>query len=243
MTVTTERLAHGVLDHLADRNMRWGELRRSLSILTGPQAGRDAARLSPYIALSREAGAGGELIARQVGDRLGWRVFDKELLGFLADQCRLDRESLALLDETKVSWFDESVLNLMKPHLPSQDDYVRRIVKIVVLALIEGPAVLVGRGMQAVLPRNLGLSIRVVAEEKDRLARVCEAQGLSEKAGRKYLQETDSARQDFVRRHFHIDAADPLHYDLTLNTSRLDAAAATEVVLAMARARGLVGEG
>lgn len=240
MTTTTQRLAHGVLDHLADRNMRWGELRQRLSSLGTPQTGAEPSRLGPFVALSREAAAGGELLARQLGARLGWRVFDKELLDFLSDQCRLDRESLALLDETSVSWFDESVLNLMKPRLPSQDDYVRRLVKIVVLALLEGPAILVGRGMQAVLPPSRGLAVRIVADEGDRLARAREARGLDEKAARRWLQETDSARRDFVRRHFHCDPTDPLAYDLTINTSRLSMEGAVETVLAAARARGLL---
>ena len=44
-------------------------------------------------------------------------MFDKELLDFLAEQCGLEKESLRLLDETSVSWFDESVLNLVQPRL------------------------------------------------------------------------------------------------------------------------------
>jgi cytidylate kinase len=43
-----------------------------------------------------------------------------------------------------------------------------------------------------------------------------------------------------VRRHFHVDPADPLQYDLTVNTSRIGVDGATEIVLATARARGLL---
>jgi cytidylate kinase len=237
---TTGRLAHGVLDHLADRNMRWDELRRSLSGLTSPRAGADATPLGPFIAISREAGAEGEAVARELGVQLGWRVFDKELLDFLAQQCHLDRESLTLLDETSVTWFDESVLNLMKPHLPTQDDYVRRLVKIAVVELLQGPAVLVGRGMPAVLPRQRGLAVRVIADEADRLARVQAGRGLDEKAARRFIADTDSARRDFVRRHFHVDPADPLLYDLTVNTSRFSVPGTTAVILGAARARALL---
>jgi cytidylate kinase len=239
MTQTTEHMAHGVIDTLAGRSMRLNDLRRRLALLPGAGLAGDK-HLHPFIAVSRQAGAGGEQIARQLGARLAWRVFDKELLDYLAEQCRLDARSLELLDETKVSWFDESVLNLIQPRLISQDDYVRRLVRIVVLGLLDGPAVLVGRGTGAVLPRAGGLSVRVVAAVGDRLARIRDAGSLDEKAARRVVTETDTARREFVRRHFHVDPDDPLQYDLIVNTSRVGVEGAAEIVLAAASSRGLL---
>jgi hypothetical protein len=239
MTQTTERMAHGLLDTLAGRNMRLADLRRHLALLPSSQPAGEK-HLHPFIAISREAGAGGELLAGILGARLGWRVFDKELLDFLAEQCRLEKESLELLDETSVTWFDESVLNLVRPSMISQDDYVRRLVRLVVLGLLEGPAVLVGRGAGLVLPRSTGLSVRVVAEPADRIARIRELSSIGEKAARKVASEIDAARHDFVKRHFHSEVADALQYDLTVNTSRLGIEGAAEAVLTATAARGLL---
>ncbi|HUK12550.1 MAG TPA: cytidylate kinase-like family protein [Thermoanaerobaculaceae bacterium] len=240
MAKPAEHPPAGVFDRLADRNMRWTELRRRLVSFAAPGRPAAATVLHPYIALSRQAGAGGESLARRLGAALGWPVFDQELLDFLSEQCSLDRESLELLDETRVSWFDESVLSLVRAHFISQDEYVARLIKIVVLALMERSAVLVGRGAQAALPRERGLAVRAVADEPDRVQRIQELKRLGPRDARRWVAETDAARRDFVRRHFHVDLTDPLGYDITVNTSRLGLDGAAAVVLAAARARGLI---
>ena len=51
------------------------------------------------IALSREAGTYGAAIARQVGDRLGWPVYDSELLRRIADDLGVRRNLLDTVDE------------------------------------------------------------------------------------------------------------------------------------------------
>ncbi len=61
-------------------------------------------QLGPYIAISREAGAGGSETARLVGQRLGWEVLDKDLLDRVAEQLRASRPMLDLVDETTANW-------------------------------------------------------------------------------------------------------------------------------------------
>jgi Cytidylate kinase-like family len=51
------------------------------------------------IALSREAGSGGKLIAREVGRRLNWPVYDYELLDHLATELQVDVDQLESVDE------------------------------------------------------------------------------------------------------------------------------------------------
>jgi cytidylate kinase len=58
-----------------------------------------AERLGPYIAISREAGAGGSQIAQWVGEKLGWEVMDSKLLDFMAQRYHLPRDILDVVDE------------------------------------------------------------------------------------------------------------------------------------------------
>ncbi len=59
------------------------------------------------IALSREAGSGGKLVAREVGRRLNWPVYDNELLDHLAKELHVDVDQLESVDERQRSWLVE----------------------------------------------------------------------------------------------------------------------------------------
>src|SRR5262249_31699422 len=59
------------------------------------------------IALSRETGAGGTFVAREVGRRLNWPVYDHELLEQLARELRVGVSQLRAVDEQPANWVQE----------------------------------------------------------------------------------------------------------------------------------------
>ncbi|MCU0292172.1 MAG: cytidylate kinase-like family protein [Thermoanaerobaculaceae bacterium] len=227
-------------DHLIDRHAHWGELRQRLSDVTGGAGAGVQPR--PFVAISRQAGAGGEAVARALGSRLGWQVLDRELLDFLSEQVEEDPRTLALLDETATSWFDQSLFILLRPHLVSQDEYVARLVKIVLLSVTRRPLVVVGRGAHVFMPPQWGLTVRIVAPLAERVQAVRDELGLDTRAAERWISTTDRARLEFVRRHFRQDAADPASYDLVLNPARLGVEGTVDTIEAAARARGLLGD-
>jgi cytidylate kinase len=227
-----------IQDRLADRHGYFREIRRHVEELARSEQER-VAEIGPFIAISREYGAGGCAVANRLGEALAWRVLDRDLLEFIAEQFRLDHEMLAILDENSLSWFGESLLSLIHPHLVSQDEYLSRLVKVVLVALAEAPGIVVGRGAHIFLPRRRGLAVRIVADGADRLARLQQERALDGKAAQRAMQDTDAARRGFVKRHFHCDVADPLAYDLVINTSRLGIDGAVALITAACKARGL----
>lgn len=240
MVTQRTQFTGSTLDRLANRHGHWQELRQHLEEVSrdgGQGAGRGTS-----VAVSRQAGAGGEVVARAVGAALGWQVLDRELLDFLAEQVQESPDALRLLDETAASWFDQSLFNLMRPHLLSQDEYVARLVRIVLLSVSQRPAVVVGRGAHVFLPRDWGLAVRLVAPHADRVARVEREQGLDHRAAERWVTSTDHDREAFVRRHFHQDPGDLTAFDLVVNTQTLGVEGAAEVIVGAARTRGLALE-
>src|SRR6516165_4841966 len=61
------------------------------------------------VAISREAGANGAVIAGRLGDRLGWPVYDRALLEWIAGEMGLRTSLLESVDEKRVSWLRECV--------------------------------------------------------------------------------------------------------------------------------------
>jgi cytidylate kinase len=230
-----------MLEEAVERQMLWRDLLQRLAEET--KAEREAAELrheiGPYIAISREAGAGGEEIARLVGETLGWPVLDKQLVEFMAERFHVDRNILSLLDETKTNWVRETLGSLLDHRLISQDAYLKHLGYVIMLAAYQGHVVIVGRGAQFLLPRDRGLCVRIVALERDRIRQICQGGQLSEQEARRLMRDVDENRKEFVRRYFHHDIDQPSVYDFVLNSSSFGYEKTAELIVAAHRLQGL----
>lgn len=173
-----------------------------------------------YVTISRQTGAGGSEVARLVGDQLGWQVWDKNLLERIAQRYRLDRSMLELVDETESSWVYDVLGTWMDCRIISHDRYVSYLTRVILAVARQQRCVLVGRGAQFILPRDKGLAVRIIAPMEVRIQRVAPRMGLSASEARRYIEETDRGRSEFVRRFFHHDIDQPELYDLVINTAR-----------------------
>jgi cytidylate kinase len=195
-----------------------------------PSAGSQAPALT--VALSRQAGAGGTEVAHKVGARLGWPVYDRQLLEQVARHMGLRAELLELVDERQGSWLRDSLARFMAAPAVNASAYVRHLGEVVFSLAAGGGCVLVGRGVVHFLPAETTLRVRLVAPLAHRVASVRRRFGLSPEAAAAQVTRTDGERDRFVRDHFHKDAADPCHYDLVLNTARFSADECAAVIAA-----------
>jgi hypothetical protein len=193
----------------------------------------------PYLTISREAESGGSEIARRVGELLGWTVLDRVLVHDLARRLELEPRLLELMDETRVGWFSETLLNLFNSRLVLQDSYVSMISRVIALAAFEGKTIIVGRGANLVLLPDGGLRVRVVAPRSLRLAALAEREGLDHKTAGVRLDEIDSSRADFVRRHFHADPRDATNYDLAIDSACFGLGGSVDLISRALELRGL----
>lgn len=198
---------------------------------TARQTGRLPKAVGPHITISRQAGTGGEEIARRVGEMLGWDVLDKELLDFMAQRKGMPRGMLEAVDETGANWVLDIFGNWFDPHVVSHERYLVHLERIIWLAAMHGRVVFVGRGVQFVLPRERGLAVRIVAPIDDRVARVSSERGIPAKEARRWIESVDAGRRDFVQRRFQRNLEDPAEYDLVLNGARFDAATAARMIV------------
>lgn len=193
--------------------------------------------IHPCVVISREAGAGGSEVARQVGQKLGWQVLDKELLNYMADHYKLPKDMLEFVDETTSNWLHEVFGKWLDRHLVSQSEYVRHLGRMVLMAARHASSVFVGRGVQLLLPREKRLSVRTVAPLSQRVARVMQQRQLDHDEAKKYITDVDEGRSDFVQRYFHHDVRDPYLYDLIINTESIEPEAAAELIVSQCRRR------
>jgi cytidylate kinase len=174
------------------------------------------------IAISRDAGVEAGDVARAVGVRLGWPVWDHELLVAVAERMHSRAKDLTPVDETHVSWLQESLEMMLDMHAVSQIAYVHQLVKVVDELGEQGNCIVVGRGAAQLLPVDSTLRVRLVAPLESRVVAMCRITGtVNHAAALRKIEKLQRDRTRFVTDHFHADPTDPANYDLVLNVSRL----------------------
>jgi cytidylate kinase len=218
MAITTDRVVESLarLQHSLDAQVH--------RYLTEQERGgpRQEAVVPPLsIALSRQAGSGGAAIARAVGERLGWPVYDHELLDRIAQEKGLNARLLEHLDERSAGWLEATIRNFSATAGDEDRVYLRALLGLLASLGKAGHCVIVGRGAAQMLPADSTLRVRVIAPHESRVTEVQKRRRLSRAEAERWVDTIDRERQRFVKHSFHVDAADPLLYDLVLNSDRL----------------------
>lgn len=191
----------------------------------------------PFVTISRQTGAGGSLLGRQIAERLDWQLLDHELLHHIAETYHLPESMLEFVDEHSSSWVYEIFGKWLYNRAVTQTEYVTRLGQTLLTATHHKSTVIVGRGARFLLPREQGVAIRLVAPLKQRIDRVCEVHGMDRKAATAYVEKNDAERHAFVERYFHHDVSDAQHYDLVINREFVDLETAASIVVEVCHKR------
>jgi hypothetical protein len=185
----------------------------------------------PYLLISREKGAGGNAVAQLVGRRLGWQVFDDKIVDEIAKKAHVSRQLIESLDERDREKIHDIIGRLLKPQQIGESGYLTYLKQVVLTLGHQGDVIIVGHAAQYILPGRFALNMRMVAPIEARIRRTADKARLSLDAARVEVERTDRERVRLVRRHFGHNAADPLAYDLTINTAAINLEAAAEIVI------------
>lgn len=182
------------------------------------------------LTLARELGAGERGFAPAVANRLGMRVYDRELLEEQATRLGMQASELEKVDEHA-----PGVLERLRPGNLSQR-YREALERSMRELAAQGDVILVGRGGSCLLRHDAAaFHVRLVAPTGIRVRRVMEYHWVREEVAKKRISESDATRRSFYERCFGADWSSPLQYDLTVNSGRLGVAAVETVVLAAGR--------
>jgi len=165
------------------------------------------------ITIDREFGSGASDIARMLGSRLGWEVWDERLTFEIARLMECDHGTVATLEERRdpvhyrmlKAFFRGSAEGVQNaPRLKMVDaDCIRQVAERVVLAAAKnGQSVIVGRGSAYYLrnrPDVFHVFIQAPFNEK---VRRLMSTGVSEDAAAELVETVDRDRAAFIRKYF-----------------------------------------
>jgi cytidylate kinase len=221
---SSERMA----DVVTRARRRWQTLKQETESLA---AGAPRVLRAFTIAISREAGANGSEIGRLLGEKLGWPVYDYQLVEKIAGEMDLRSLLLESVDEKRKSWFNECVDSFCSGRAVTECAYVHHLVETLLTLAVHGECIIVGRGANVVAPAETTMRVRLVAPLADRIATVQKRRNLTAAEAKKWVEETDRQRSNFIKDHFHKAADDPHLHDLILNTARFSLEECVEIIV------------
>lgn len=175
------------------------------------------------VTISREMGSGGIPIAQQAAKELGYTLIDGSSIQEVASDYDLTAEALELTDEKPPAFVD----NLdRKIELD-----VHRIQLLVLERAHQGNVIIYGRGGQDLLPEiQTVVRVRVIAPFEERVERWAEREWLDPDLARSLVRRSDQQRAGYIKYYFDRDWANPLDYDLVINTSRMSFDTAVQLI-------------
>jgi hypothetical protein len=182
------------------------------------------------VALSREAGARGGTIARRAGRKLGWQVYDQELLEYMSQDPTVLQGMTDALKPAAVAWIEGRLEQLLRSESVGQHASVVSLARVVLTLGAQGGVVLIGRGAGCILPRESTLNVRVVAALTDRIAYMAQWLRLTAEEAAERVRLRDQRRAEFIETHFHRQAADVYQYVLLLNSGVLGEDVCAELI-------------
>lgn len=200
----------------------------------------------PFVTISRQAGIGGHALAdtlvevfSSIDDSIfeGWRVYDRTLCEMVAEDPRYRKNLDSLLEEEYRAKTNDFFHQMLRSTVDQKLVMNRVFLAVRTVAGI-GKAVIVGRaGAQVTKDMPEGVSIRVIAPEDARIARVVETHGLTEREARDGGRKRDADMARLIKAQFATDIDDPADYDAVFNAGEVSFGEIARSVAIMMRSR------
>lgn len=222
---------------ISERQMRlWNVLRSAERHAFNAE---ENARKSRYrfLTLSRDTGSLGDEIARELAARLGWHMFDREIVDDIAENAHARENIVRQLDEKSQGFVHEAILRLLQ--MPERtlfgaEEYHESLMKTLATLATRGDAILVGRGANFALRwLENGMHVRITGSIEVRARRARQIWQMPAGKTRQRLLAADADRRRFIRHHYRKDFDDLRGYDLTLNTDHLSVEQAASAIIAV----------
>jgi cytidylate kinase len=210
----------------------------------GPQIDPKRGRF-PFITISRQAGAGGNALAKVLEENVqklhaeplfcGWQLCGPQLRQLLSQDPAL-KNIVESLRRTEYHSHAEDFIAQFIYGGSSQDVVIKRMFHLMRAFAIHGKVIFVGRGSTLLthdLP--LGIHVRLEASMESRVKRMMPMLGSDAKKVRQVIEEKDKAKAELVKTFFHKDIRDPLLYDIVWNTDRVPIAEIAKLLIEMIR--------
>lgn len=201
------------------------------------EAQRAKGQQRPVITISRCFGARGIALGKMIAERLGFDVYERELVERIAQSAKVRERLVETLDSRLQSRIHDRISSQFASGTFSASDYLEHLSRLVLTIGQHGRAVVVGRGAHHILEPERTLRLRAIADLDSRVRHVAERSHMSPEKARVHVLRVDAERSAYISWHFSVRIDDVSYYDLVLNTGTLGLELCTRLVVEAFEAR------
>lgn len=210
------------VERLAVAQLRKSELSREQRIESGQVI------VNPVITISRAMGSGGRIVARKLADDLGFSLWDKEVIDAIAKEAEMPPRVVEAFDERTISEIQLLIYAVLGDYELTGFMYLKHLTRIAAAIASVGNAVILGRGVNFLLPT--ALSVRLDASLERRIENMMSYEGDDRATAENKIRRSDRERERFLRDVYGKDRVKNVRYDLSLWMDKFTSAEAVEII-------------
>lgn len=206
-------------------------LSREINYWQNSRTNAEPAKTAPVnITLSFDHGTKINELADRLGKTLNWKVYDRELVDYIASNTNVRKEIIKSFDEQGRSQIELIISTIFNNQTLSSEKYFRYLVDTITSLSQHGSAIFLGRGSHVIVPSNRALKIRLVENPDDRIKNLMTVNINKNEAG-KDIKAAANKKSAFLERYFLQKKEDMSFYDLIINMSNFTMEMAEAVIL------------
>ncbi len=202
------------------------------------------------VTLSAPYGAGGSEVGPEVAERLGVEFLDRAIPTGVAERLAVPLREAVERDEAIGGWFARALLSFgqVGPVLAgaapppgamlNPDAFCQATEQVLRERAAGEGAVILGRAGAVVLRDHPdALHVRLTGPRDALIEQGMLLEGVDRATAERHADETDRARETYVRHFYRVDARDAKHYHLVIDSTAIPLSACTDLIVDAARAR------
>ncbi len=179
------------------------------------------------ITIAREYGSGGRYIGKLLAEKLGIKLYDKELIKEVSRLSGLKEEYIEENEQKRNKldnmWYYGNLSNNDKLFL-SESNVIKEIAK-------KESCIIVGRCADYILKDNKNvIKVFIYSSLENKVSRAVKYYGLKEKNAKKIIEDTNKKRSEHYKHYTNSTWNNPNNYDICINSDSLGIETAVELL-------------
>jgi hypothetical protein len=195
----------------------------------------------PCITISRETGAGAQLVCKELikilepvseQNDINWTYFDRGLIEKVLEDHDLPKQLSKYMKEEKYKYLSRDVHVLLGIH-PSQWTLLHKMTESILQLARMGKVIIVGRGANIITAKlKNSFHVRLVAPIHDRIKHIMEIENIGEKEAEAFVKQKDKGRREYIKSSFSKNIEDLEMYHMVVNTGLISYKESAEIIAA-----------
>jgi len=182
------------------------------------------------VTISSEPGSGGQIIAEGIARKMNYDLFNRDIITEIASSADVSASVIESIEKERLSGVEDFIASIVNKRYLWPGVYLEHLMRVVGVIGKHGNAVIVGRGANFIIPPTERLAVRIVSPLEVRVQNIARLFHIPEEEAKKRVNMREAKRKAFIRKSFNADVADPVNYDLVINTEFLSFDSAVEII-------------